>query len=688
MLNRKLLLASFFLLSPLCGEEFEVNLKNPVFSHGVITTDEGGIITAPGIRIQARKISYTNRIENGVAVQRVEAEGDLMMEYGEHAFVGTKLEYDLASKTGMLWDGKTFVDIWFLGGSKIQLTADGSYTIYDAYVTTCESQDHTWDIHARSVRIDNEHLLSARNIRFRFAKIPIFWLPSFKSNLTFLKDSPVRYKVKWDKSLGPRVTMRYRFFSWEHFHAYLRLDYRITRGPGMAIETDYRPSHKRTVFRTRSYGAYDKSWPDEHGNKRYRLQGLYETKTENEKTFVHMTYDKLSDEKMPGDFKSQDFEVNTQKRTRLLVSHHERQLLSSFSFQPRINSFQTINQELPYVTSNIRPFKLGPTGLIFDNYFNAGYLDYVFADHTSKLLTSQRAGRLETHNQVYRPFKLAHLTITPEAGFIGIYYSNNLRHRSTSQTLFSYGGTAATRFYRSYGDIQHMVEPYARYEGLTKPSTGIDNHFYFNMDDGYAKLNLLRLGVKNTIFSAKASPFLPPLTTDLFTYAYFDDHTYKRTFPKYYFNVGWNRPSYNVVGGIAWNQEERVWDFTNLRTAITISADLAFGFEIRHRSKFDWRKADHESFILDVARPIEELVESPLSDRRNTVLFKLYGRLMPGLTCLLQSHHGWHRRKEPPYHEFKIEVFKMLTCSWQAKFGYQYALNDPFQVTAGIQLVK
>src|ERR1700722_1438470 len=122
-MNRQLLLASLFLFSSLSAEdmllsdqnkelpagnplplqEFEVNLKNPVFSHGVISTDEGGIVTAPGMRIQARKISYTNRIENGVAVQRIEAEGDLMMEYGEHAFVGSKLEYNFATKTGTLW---------------------------------------------------------------------------------------------------------------------------------------------------------------------------------------------------------------------------------------------------------------------------------------------------------------------------------------------------------------------------------------------------------------------------------------------------------------------------------------------------------------------------------------------------------------------------------------------------------
>ncbi|MBI2743176.1 MAG: LPS-assembly protein LptD [Chlamydiales bacterium] len=673
---------------PAPAQQFEVNLKNPVFSQGVITTDEGGIVTAPGIRIQAQKISYTNRIENGVAVQKVEAEGDLLMEYGERAFVGSKLEYDFITKTGTLWDGKTYVDIWFLGGARINLTEDGSYTIYDAYVTTCETQDNTWDIHARAVKITKEHLLSAKNIRFRFGKIPVFWIPNFKSNLRFKNDSSVRYKVKWDKSLGPRVTMRYRVFSWEHFNAYWRLDYRFTKGPGTAIETDYHSHDRNTIFRTRSYGAYDKSWPDETTNKRYRFQGLYTTKTQNEKTFVHMTYDKLSDIKMPGDFKSSDFEVNTQKRTRLLASHHEKQFLTSLSFQPRINNFQSINQELPYVTSNIRPFTLGRTGLIFDNFFNAGYLNYIYASNLQRFLPSLRAGRFETRNQVYRPFRLSHLTITPAAGFTGIFYTNNQQHDSTGQALFTYGGTASTHLFRTFGKVQHMVEPYLTYQGITKPTSGLNDHFVFNINDGYNKLNLLKVGIKNSFFSKSASPFLPPLVADLYTYAYFGDNTYKRTFPKAYFSIGWNRPSYAVIGGVAWNQEEKVWDYTNLRAGITISENLAFGAEFRHRSRFDWRKTDHENFILDVARPISELLKSPLSDQRNTMILRLYGRIMPGLSCMIQSHHGWARRSEPNYSEAKIEIFKTLLSHWQAKFGYQYTINDPFQVTAGIQLIK
>ena len=93
-----------------------VNLKNPVFTAGVIRTQDGGVISAPGMRIQAQQIQYTNRIENGIRIQSIEAQGDLMMEYNDRIFVGSRLEYDFINGKGTLYDGKTFVDMWFLGG--------------------------------------------------------------------------------------------------------------------------------------------------------------------------------------------------------------------------------------------------------------------------------------------------------------------------------------------------------------------------------------------------------------------------------------------------------------------------------------------------------------------------------------------------------------------------------------------
>ena len=41
----------------------EVQLEEPIYSDGTLKTSQGGIITAPEIRIQAKQIQYTHKEE-------------------------------------------------------------------------------------------------------------------------------------------------------------------------------------------------------------------------------------------------------------------------------------------------------------------------------------------------------------------------------------------------------------------------------------------------------------------------------------------------------------------------------------------------------------------------------------------------------------------------------------------------
>lgn len=670
-------------------EEIEVHLQNPIFSQGVIKTSEGGVILSQdrSIRIQAQTIEYINRVENGQLVKKVIAEGDLLFQQGMHAFVGSKLEYDFVTRSGIVYDGKTFTGIWFIGGDKIELHPDGTFSLHEAYITTSENQDRTWDISAKAVNITKNQLLAAKSIRVRFIHVPIFWLPAFKMNLKYFTDAPVRYKMRWDKSLGPRFSMRYRIFSWEDFFLFFRLDYRLSRGPGAAIESEYYSPDERTIFLTKSYGAYDKTTPVQTNNTRYRFQGLYQWENEEDTTKVTASYDKMSDPQMPGDFKNDDFEVNTEKRTIFVATHREENHLSSFTIQPRINSFQSLNQQLPLAFGSLRPINLGRTGIISENYATAGYLDYTYNSDISRELPHIHAGRFETRNQLYRPIPISIFNLTPNAGFYGLYYTNNPFRRSIGQAVFSYGAEANTRFFHTGKKHKHMVEPYLRYLGLTTPTAGLDRHFIFGIEDGFYRLNQLRFGIRNALYSAVLSPFVPQFALDVYTYAYFGQTAFNYPIPKFYTTFAWHRPSFAIKTGLAWNIQQRLLDYSNILSEWTINEHLAFVVEFRHRSKYDWRKADHESFILDVARPIDQLLTSPISDGRNTLLMRLHARMTPRLTMQLETHVGWGRKCEPSYNEYRVQLIHAVASSWQIKLSFRRSPDD-IEFSPSISIVK
>lgn len=671
----------------LAAEDLELNLKDPIFTQGVLKTSQGGVITAEGIRIQAQNLEYTNKIENGVRILKVVAEGDLMMEFGGRIFVGEKLEFDFHSKTGTLWNGCTDVDIWFLGGDKIELQKDGSYYIYNAFITTCESRENLWEIDSDLVKITKEHVLSANNIQFKFFKIPVFWFPALRSNLKIFSDPPIKYKVVWDKGLGPRATMRYRLLSWQDLDIFFRLDYRLKRGFGGAIESEYYSPDERTVFITRSYGAYDKIVPEERNPKRYRLQGLLSHESINKKTFLHLQYDKFSDVQMITDFKSSDFVIDTQKRTRLLINHQESNAFATLSLQPQVNKFESINQQLPLIKMGIRPFAIGSSGILSENALNAGYLTYTYSKQLQSILHTTKTARIESKNQIYRPINMGPLTLTPHIGATGILYTNNPHHEDAGQLVFSYGGELNTQLYKEYTSQVHRIDPYLKYTGLTKPRVSNQNHFTFSMEDGYYKLNELRLGTKHSFFSKRTARILPVFSIDVYSNTYFAQQSYSKTLPKLYTCMQWDRPTYSLQSDIAWNFQEQVLDYINTRTEITVNENLAFAVEYRHRSEYDFRKANHNDFILDMSHSISDLVHSPLSDRRDTFLTNMNVRLSPKWTLNIQSAQGWNRKNDPMYTTVKTDLISRLPCNWQLKLSYYHAPDDD-RFTTQIQLTK
>ncbi|MBP7075056.1 MAG: LPS-assembly protein LptD [Rhabdochlamydiaceae bacterium] len=688
MQTKKLFLLSLICFAlPLLAEEYDVQLKNPLFSGGTISSDEGGVICGPGIRIQAQNISYTHKTENGLQIKKVHAKGDLLLEYEGKIFVGEELDYDLGSKTGIMKKGRTSTDYWFVGGDEIELLPDGSFWVTHAYLTTVESQDPWWQIHSSKIDVSDESLLRAKNIKVRFFDIPVFWLPSFKFDLKLIKDPPIRYKFVWDQILKQKITMRYELYSTETFSLFGRLDYRFKRGFGGAVETDYQSLNKITRFQTKNYIAHDKTIADQNNNKRYRFQGLTTTSWRDEQTRFHLSYDKLSDDKMPQDFKDDDFEVNTQQRTILWVSHMTQNTTSKFTLQPRINIFQSINQQLPLITTGIRPFPLGNSGVIFQNQFSAGYLNYIYATGLADELPTSRSARFESRNTLYKRFDMGPVSMTPWAGFIGLFYSNTKQDHAVGQAIGSYGFRLNSNLFRCYPTFLHKMEPYFELRGLTSPSTASFRHFIFSIDDGFAKQNLFRPGLKQTFYPS-GSTLLPEATLDLYTNIFAGSTAFHRGLPKLYSTCDFRYPSWLISTDIVYNFQENVFDRTNLRSAWTINENAAFTFEFRHRSKFDWRKSDHDNYIVDIIRPIDELLHSPLSDGRNTYLSKLQFRLSPLWTAHLESHIGTGRKNDPDYYAYEVKLSVLLTGRWLMEFGYKYSPSTRQWIFPSVKLLN
>lgn len=665
------------LLKGVFAEGITVDLREPLFCEGVLTTEKGGIIAGPGIRIQARIIKYTRGKIEDQPVCKLEAEEDLLIEFGDYIFIGERLEYDFQTRTGLIYCARTGMAPWFLGGEVIRLCADGSYIVYHGFITTSEGRDVDWEIVAAEARLCDNRILEAKDVQFRFYNLPVFWLSSLNIDLDTIYDHPIRYTFGWGGKQGPRIGMAYEIFAVGRFQTFLRADYRIRRGPGIGIETRYRSEDHKEVLKTINYFARDSSIFIPNERWRYRFQGIYSRSLMDDRVSINLAYDKLSDRYMATDYADQGLEIEDFERTQLDIRRQEDNWISNFLVRPRINPFETVKQELPTLLTSWRPMTLGSSGIIVDNQVKASYLDFAYEHHT-KRVHDYNSTRIALNHRLYRPFVCGPINVTPEAGGDLIFYGNSHGGKARWLTLGMLGCDINAPFYRSYEEGKHVITPYAQYQFLTFPTVTPKHHYIFDIEDGWYHLNMVRFGATQSFYIKDCAGNIRRfLFADIYSNAFIHTHTLPTFIPKTYARVVFNS-SYTVKHTIetAWDFSQQQLDHFNWRTQWTINADLALAVEYRHRDAYDWRKADRDNFIIDSYRSVHELKHTQMSDKRDTALINIFYRFHPCWAVEFESRHGWNRRNHARYTEFEVDLLASLRSATQIKLTYQHRESE------------
>ncbi len=679
------LLACYFLFTSCFSAEPEsapfpsadavvVDLIDPIYSNGILTTEQGGVLLADGLRIQAEKITYIKQLDAEVPVFTVKCEGNLLIDYHTWVLTGDTFFYDFFKQEGVVQNGRTAVLPWFMGGEEIQLQPNGNLIVINGFLTTSEGDVADLVLCSPYICLSSDQVITAKHIHVKVNQIPIFWFPFLSLDINALNNCPFSVKFGWQGFMGSYVSFLYKFISWRDLRATARFDAFFGKGVGFGIETAYTPKYRPLKLCTRNYYAHDIALDDPKRHDRYRFQGTYLDCFWG--TTAEGTYDVVSDAEMAADYTNLDFNLPTAGRTQLLLRTKQRDWIASLFTRVRVNTFQSINQELPSFQLNLRPWLIPYTGMIFQNTVRASYLSYVFSEavvHAHDFAS----GRFSIHPFVYRPFIFPTCTLTPEAGLTGIGYTNSRLGKAAGQMFGILGARLDSTLYSCNLKWKHAIEPYLHYTYITHPSAGPDDHYIFTIDDGWNRLNQLRFGVRNSWFTKVPYGVARPFWVDLWANAFFATKTIPEVVPKAYLNAEWLPSEYIFVAmNTGWNFQHRQLDFLNIRVDWTLNENLAFGLEYRHRSRYDWRKADFYNFILESTRSQAELLDSPLKDRNDMLLFRIFTRLSPDWTAKFQMRHGWHREFQSPFFEYKIDLSRLFFQHWRLTGSYEHREAD------------
>ncbi len=684
---KSLFLISFFLLSSLFANDgVVVDLRNPIYEDGVLTTTEGGVLQAPDLRIQAQKITYTKKTCGELSIVTVACEGNLLIDYQQFVLVGDYFYFDFNANTGFLINGRTAAPPWLIGGKEIHFMANQSLIMIDGFLTASEGEIKNLSLFSPHIVLTKEGILKAAHINLRVNEVPVFWFPQIQLNLNKVGESPFGFEFGWRGFLKSYASVLYRFLSWKEFVAIARVDGFLGHGVGFGIETEFCPSWRPTKLFTRSYYAFDIALNNPKRRDRYRLQGSY-----CDKFFTNFTiegkYDLVSDADMATEYTPNDFALKTANRTEVQLRTCSSSWIATLYARARVNKFQSVPQQLPTLSLNIHPFEIPHTGIIFENAAQASYLNYVFSEDVVKAQNFSSA-RLAISPFLYRPFFVGPLTIKPEAGFTGIAYSN---HKIVGVGQFNV--TLESALSKSHTCFKHVIEPYLNYSCLTHPTLAPDDHHIFTINDGLNRLNLMRFGARNSVFTKGTCGIVRTLWIDLWANAFFDTKTVPEVIPKGYMNLEW-LPTPRMFLGIesAWNFRNKTLDFFYSRAQWTFNENLAVSLEYRHRSPFAWRKADFYNFILESTRSQEELLRSPLSQKCDTFLFRIFSRPTPDWTMNFDLRHGWNRDKtrkkdRPPqknFLEYKLALSRVVFEHWIFTVTCEKREADDHRISASL----
>ena len=657
------------------GDGLDIQLQDAMYGDGIMKTDKGGIIRAKDFFLQAQIIEYTRTGEGDSFVHKLLAQGKLFFTYKGNSYCGERAEVDLTSGKLTVWNGCTQSGMYFIGGKVIEITSDGKASLTDAYITTSENERSDWTIKTGSASISKGGNVQATNATFYLVRLPLFWVPSFSTNLMHAGSDPFRYRARWGGSEGPRFGISYLFNTGPLKHRAL-LDYSTRNGLGAGVRSLYKSKDSPARFDTLNYIAQgkDKTWD----SARYRLEGCYQDYFAEPNLKLKAMYDKLSDKKMKYDYADHAVSDVRAGLTEATIWHEEANWKANLNTRVRINNFQTIKQELPLLSFNQRPKPLGSSPFILDNSFSAGYLNYLYARNTPSV-HNFASSRVQLSQKMYTTYVASPLAITPFIGYSLIQYSSSPQHTDRLQALGQVGIGAKSRFVNNSCLGQQILEPYAQETTYTRPPVRADKTYIFDIDDSWAQMNVVRYGFRHGWYLPQSSSaFTPKIFSDLYTRSFFaTDHLPNEPYKIWLMSTfdATSRVSYKL--DTAWDVQRDILDHVNIAMRQTISKTLAVVLEWRQRSAYSWRKLDTENFVVDAVRSPERLRHSEMSDSRKTALFSLFWSPTPALDIDFTSYYGFRHVSPRRYMNYEVSGTTLIRGALRLMITYYHRPGGP-----------
>ncbi|MBT7084687.1 MAG: LPS-assembly protein LptD [Desulfobacterales bacterium] len=109
------------------------------------------------------------------------AKGNVIMTVGEDYIAGSRMEINLDSETGTIFDGTVFIKAnhFYIRGDEIQKVGKDSYEVHKASISTCDGDNPAWKITGRNLKVTIEGYAFLSHAALWAKKVPVIYSPYF-----------------------------------------------------------------------------------------------------------------------------------------------------------------------------------------------------------------------------------------------------------------------------------------------------------------------------------------------------------------------------------------------------------------------------------------------------------------------------------------------------------------------------
>ncbi len=496
------------------GDEMGQLAKNPVELNGdtmEYKADEGKFIASGHVVLkQGDSVLTCERAEFFREKGEAHVYDHVVLKSSKGTVWADKAFYNFSKKQGEFTHARIMSHPLFGYAETISKINENYYVMSDGYITTSDYDNPEWRVRAKRIEVFPGEKAVAHQAAMFMGGIPVAYWSTYTHSLRGDR-SRIKLIPGYKKHFGAFLLASYRAEVNEYLDLTYHADLRELKGVAWGLDADYRtPKTGQGLVRTYYIDEHSISSrkADALALERYRIEWRHKWNIDPE-TSVIAQYNKLSDTDFLKTYFEREYRQDQNPLTFFLLTRNMPGASLTFRTDIRANDFDSPVERLPEINYSLNNQQIGDIGFYFKSSNAASNLQQKQPDPNK---SKNSTVRLDTDNEISRPFKAGIFELRPWMGTEQTYYTHTLDSAKDDSVrgLFKTGMDASTKFYKVYdvnfkkwgievNQLRHIVTPTIAYQYQSMPTMGPDKFYQFDQLDARNRINKFALGIENRL---------------------------------------------------------------------------------------------------------------------------------------------------------------------------------------------